>query len=193
MRHTRRKKNRLSKYNASLFLLLLTLSANAFADFRITEGFSQLKGDTLRTQAAFDLSIGQDPLDALNNGIPLTLAVEMVLFRERAWLPNEKIAQWQFLYEINYHALSGRYVVSEQDSDEYTSFSTVNAALQAVGQFSNNWDTSGSVTPNDDQEYFVKLRVRLDLTPLPAPIKLISHVARQWRQNSGWEQWSVLR
>jgi len=175
-----------------VLLLLLASCASAYADFRITEGFSQLDNDVLRTQSAFDLNIGQDPLDALNNGIPLTIAVEMVLSRERAWLPDEKIAQWQFLYEISYHALSGRYVVNEQSSDEYESYNTFNDALRAVEQFTTSWKTSDSMTGND-QNYLMKLRVRLDLTPLPAPIKLVSHVVRQWRQNSGWEQWSVLR
>jgi len=171
---------------------MLVSSASVFADFRVTEGFSQLDNDILRTQSAFNLDIGPDPLDALNNGIPLTIAVEMVLSRERSWLPDEKIAQWQFLYEISYHALSGRYVVSEQSSDEYESYSTFNEALQAVEQFTASWQTSDSMTGND-QNYLMKLRVRLDLTPLPAPIKLVSHVIRQWRQNSGWQQWSVLR
>ncbi len=182
-----------SQIRRIVLVLLFSLTTTVHADFQITEGFSQLTDTKLRTQAAFDLSLGDDPIQALNNGIPLTVAVEMVLFRERRWLPDAKIAQWQFSYEISYHALSGRYVVRQKNSEKYDSYGTINAALKAVGQFSSVWDTAGSVSGDDEYDYRVTLRVRLDLTPLPAPIKLVSHIARQWRQNSGWEKWSVLR
>ena len=170
---------------------LVAIAAPAGAEVRIVTGRSTLQDTTLFTRAEFDLSLSGDTLDALSNGIPLTFAVEMVLLRSRRWFLDEKIAQWQSFHELSYHALSGRYVVQAAESPEIDSFRTLSEALDAIGDFSTEWDTQGALPLGDSHAYQMRIRVRLDLDALPIPIQLVSHIRREWRQSSGWEEWPV--
>jgi len=172
---------------------LVAIATPAGAEVHIVTGGSMIQDTTLFTHAELDLSLSGDTLEALSKGIPLTFAVEMVLLRSRRWFLDEKVAQWQSFHELSYHALSGRYVVQAVESPGIESFRTLSEALDDIGDFSTEWDTQGALPLSDGHAYQMRVRVRLDLDALPIPIQLVSHIRREWRQSSGWEEWPVTR
>ena len=63
-----------------LFILLLNLSA-AHADFIVIGGNSTVEKNRLRTDAELDLTLDKTPAEALVAGIPLSLSVDIRLYR----------------------------------------------------------------------------------------------------------------
>lgn len=181
------------RFAVLLALPLVLVSTNTRADISVVRGASTLTESSLATEAEIEIDLSGDPLEALASGIPLSFAVEMILFRTRNWLPDEKIAQWQHLYELSFHALSGRYIVRAANAATNRSFRTVSEALAALGDFATTWEKQGVFPSDPDSRYEMELRARLALETQPMPIQLMSHWRRSWRSNSGWNRWPVTR
>ena len=40
-------------------------------------------------------------------------------------------------------------------------------------------------------EYFVRMRVGIDLEALPAPLRLLAYISGEWRAKSQWQEWQL--
>ena len=89
-----------------LFVLLLSLSV-AHADFAVIGGNSVVERNRLRTDAELDLALDRTPAEALVAGIPLSLSVDIRLYRLKGPLWKKQIADWRYRHVLDYHRLSG--------------------------------------------------------------------------------------
>jgi hypothetical protein len=153
--------------------------------FEVSSAATQLENDTYQLNARIDYQFSGEVLEALNNGVPLTLRLEVEVQRLRRWWPNETVVQRELRHQLTYHAFSDQYLLRDLNSDKLTIYHTLNLALLALGAVDGYpLLDAGRVEP--DQEYRVQLRTALDIEALPAPLRPVAYVTPAWRLSSEW-------
>src|SRR3569832_2606609 len=84
----------------------------AAADFAVRSAETFLADKVYYLDADIAYKFSDAALDALQNGVPLVVLLEIELNREREYLRRENIASLRQRYQLAYEALTGRYVVS---------------------------------------------------------------------------------
>ena len=171
-----------------LLVLLLSMSI-AQADFDVVDGSSVIERNRLRTDAKLDLKLENAPAEALRAGIPLTLSIEIQLLNRKSLLWKQRVAIWRYRYVLDYHRLSGRYLVENIASGQMKTFATLIEALNSLSRVSSSERLSKTMNPYD--RLVVQLRVKLDTNELPAPLRLVTIFFPDWQQTSEWKQWDL--
>lgn len=141
----------------------------------------------LNTTLVFDLPEGARRV--LREGVPLTLDLEIVVRRvRRLWL-DENVATLEQRYELNYHALSERYLVRNVNSGEQSSFVTLDAALDSLRVLGSLPMLDDSLV-RSDARHEISLRAHLDLRTMPDTLRFILFWSDDWRQDTEWYTWS---
>jgi len=174
------------------FLLAALLPLAAHAEFRLSTLEPRLSADTLQLDGGFDLALSAKVDEALGKGIALDILIDVQLERPRALLWNETLKEWALRREIRYHALSGQYVVSTENVPGAESFTSLGEALRYLGAF-DALTLKLDQPVQTDRDYLVRLRARLDVEALPAPLRPVAYSTPGWRLNSGWSEWKIPR
>ena len=173
-------------------VLGLACAGKAWADFKVTEIQPKFVEQSLVLTGNLELGLNTKVEEALAKGIPLEVNIDVQLQRERRFLWNRKIASWTLHRRIQYHALSGQYLVStaEPEPESGESLLTLQEALKQLGALNGvTLKLDGPVTP--DAAYAVDVRVSLDIESLPTPLRPVAYTSFTWHLNSGWSTWKV--
>ncbi len=168
-------------------LLLAPLRADA-DEFRIVDGHVFLHQDVYYLTARVVYQLSPAVREAMHSGLPLTVELQIQLERPRRWLWDERVARLSQRYRLRYHDLSGRYILSNLNSGESTSFSYESAAMAALGMV-DMLPLIDRRLLEPDELYRVRMRARLDVSDLPQPLRSLAMVSRQWRLASDWFSW----
>jgi len=172
-----------------LWALLWTAAAWA-AGFDVVSASTRLEGGVYHLNARIDYRFSGAALEALQNGVPLTVELEMEVRRRRAWLWDETVYALAQRFQLEYHTLSRQYLVSNLNSGERRGFPTRSSALQFMGQIADfPFLDKGLLDP--DQRYEGALRARLDIEALPAPLRVFAYLSDDWRLTSEWRTWPL--
>ena len=177
------------KLGLLLGLLWLTVTALA-ADFRVIEASTELEKGVYLLNARLKLRFPDGPLEALQNGVPLTVNLDIQVFRQREWLWDEIAAQLQQRFRLEYHALSRQYVISNLNSGELKSFTDLKVAIEFLSQIERFPLLDASLL-SPSSSYQVRLRASLDIEVLPAPLQLVAYLSPEWRISSEWYTWPL--
>ena len=131
------------------------------------------------------------PAEALVAGIPLSLSVDIRLYRLKGPLWKKQIADWRYRHVLDYHRLSGRYSVENLASGQMKTFTTLIEALNSLSLI--HISEKLPISVHDSDRLQVHLRARLETNELPAPLRLIALFFQDWRQTSEWQQWEIAR
>ncbi len=171
-------------------MLALVFAGAAAADFKVVSVQAKFADQSLTLTGDLDLSLSARVEEALSKGIPLEVSIEIRLNRPRRFMWDVNIADWTLQRRIQYHALSGQYLVmADASSDLKESFLTLQEALKQMGSFSDLRLTLAQALPAG--EHTVEVRATLDIEALPAPLRPVAYTSRAWRLNSGWTTWKV--
>ncbi len=168
---------------------LLSIPAQA-AGFEVITASSRLEGGVYRLNARLEYHFSKPALEALENGVPLTIELEMEVRRRRSWLWAETIYSLTQRFKMEYHALSRQYLVNNLNSGERRSFPSRNAALDFMGQI-NGFPLLDQGLLTSNEKYEGALRAALDIESLPAPLRLFTYLSDDWRLTSEWYTWSL--
>ncbi|ROR34250.1 DUF4390 domain-containing protein [Inmirania thermothiophila] len=153
------------------------------ADTRLVE-------EVYRLSARIDYRLSPAAGEALANGVPLTFEVTVEVVQPRRWLWDETLATVRLRSRLRFHALSGRYVLVNLNSGARRTFRRLEAALAAAG-------TLEAVPVLDRRllapggRYQARLRARLDIEALPAPLRPLAYLSPGWRLASEWYAWRL--
>ena len=176
---------------ASWVWLCLPAMVSAKADyFTIRSASTQLNEGVYLLDASIDFHFSEAALEALHNGIPLVLEVQIKVERSREWLWTETIAALSQRYRLQYHALSERYVVHNLNTDLRQSFGRLEDALYILGEV-RDFPMLDRRLLQEGSRYTAGLRATLVVEALPTPIRLWAYVADQWRLDSAWYRWQL--
>lgn len=174
---------------AWLAIWLITPVAGA-AGFDVISAATRLEGDVYRLNARIQYRFSEATREALQNGVPLTIALDMEVRRRRPWVWDETVYALAQRFRLEYHSLSQQYLVSNLNSGERRAFPTREGALQHMGQITEfPLLDKGLLDPKE--RYEGALRARLDLDALPTPLRLFAYISDDWRLASEWRTWRL--
>lgn len=150
----------------------------------------RLENAVYTIDASVSYEFGEEVLEALDSGVPITLELEIEVYQPRELLWNETVYSLYQRYRINYHALSVQYQITNLTTQVSTSFPTRYAALQALGQI-RNLPLIDHHLLQTGQEYLAQMRASIVITELPAPLKLWAFLQSDWRAKSDWYRWQL--
>lgn len=182
---------------AILYALCLWLAACSSGvalarDISVAAVSSRIENGRYVVDARLALQLNDSTREALDNGVTLEFELEAVLLRpRRAWWDAELLhARRRFL--LSRHALADGYLLTEAATDRQQTFKRIEDALEALG------DIDGYVVGRLEAEptgrkFRGRLRLRLDIEALPAPLRPIAYVSPSWRMSSGWYEWIFVK
>ena len=172
-------------------LIIALLPASTSADLSVLSGHSHAAAGMVKTQMTLLLDLGPEPAKALVNGIPLTINLNVSLVKESAWTWDISTAKWQYPFRIQYHALSNRYTLLQPVGKEFQAFTSLYEMLSSIRQVTLQEQIPAGENHTDPMS--IQVRLELDKSMLPGPLKLAALFFPSWQLDSGWQQWQVTR
>jgi hypothetical protein len=139
--------------------------------------------------------VNDDIRAALKDGLTLTFDLDVIVSRERRFWMDETVAEYTLRRELNYHAVSDRYVTRELDgrngADQHT-YATLEEALEALGTVE-AWPFLLSPQLSANRQYRVSLRAGVRRGRLPDTLRVLLFWTDDWHRESEWFSWSLQR
>jgi len=180
----------MSRRLGCLLILLCWMGTASAATFIVKDVAISLQEEAYHLNARIDYRLTPEVQEALSNGVPLTLRVELVVGKlwRGFWEPNTLARTLRF--QIRYHALTELYRVVDMQTGEDQSFVTQEAALYALGEIGDLLLVSrAELLPGE--AYQLRLRADLEIESLPLPLQPLAYLGRGWRLTTGWTQWPL--
>ena len=168
-----------------LFVLTLNTSEVFAAGIDIGRSETQLVDGVYQLNADIYYTLSDEVLEALENGVIITMQVAIKVERVREYLWNEHIGSQLQRYQLKYHALSGQYLVERLDSIERQSYLSLASALRAVGTI-RDLPVLDHSKIKEGETYQVQVRSELDTNALPAPLRPMAWLSSGWQLQSKW-------
>ena len=128
--------------------------------------------------------------EALDAGVPLTIHLDVEFLNPRWYWTAENSGDLRQSYQLQYHALSERYIVLSVNSGEQSTFATLFSALNFLGRIM-ELPLIDAALLEPDEEYDVRIRVQLSTEDIPGPLRLLAFWRRDWSLRSDWFRWSL--
>lgn len=178
----------LSKFRWLLLPLILLLSSPASsAEFKIKNLSSRLADGEYWMEADIDYRFSDKAIEALVNGVPLTLEVHVQLRDKDAWIWQDDLIDARLRYRIRYLALAAVYQVVDLQADTHQNFHTQRSAFEALGEI-RNFSLISADKLEKGKSYRLSLRSSLDIEALPLPLRPMAYVTASWKLNSDWSE-----
>jgi hypothetical protein len=172
------------------WLLFLVWPAWGREDFRVEDVETRVEEGMLVMDARIDYAFTDVALEALDNGVPLTLQVYIQLRRSDAWVWEENLVDQRLRFEIRYKPLSERFLVTSLPDTGGRSYVTRDAAIAALGDLRDlPLVDVGRLEAGEDYE--IHLQASLDVEELPLPLKPIAYLLPSWKLSTGWTKWPL--
>lgn len=136
--------------------------------------------------------LNETALGALENGLPLDIELTIVLERSRRIIWDDEFASLKQRYQLQYHALTERYITRNLNSGEQASHRTLAAALESLGVV-RGLPLIDDALLEDGPRYFVQMRVVLDIKGMGGPLGVVRLFWNDWRSASDWLRWRLAR
>ena len=160
------------------------------ASIKVKNAETLLADKVYYLNADVDYQFSGAALEALQNGVPLVVVLEIEINRQRDYLWSENIASLRQRYQLTYEALTGRYVVTNLNSGADAYYPTRAAAIAALGDVDHVPLLDAGLI-DDRQRYSVALHMSLDLDALPVPMRVMVYFSSDWRLSSEWYTWPL--
>ena len=177
-----------------LGLLLGLLPVAAFAadsepaGFVIRTAYTELLNGVYYLNADVDLSLSDDAVNALENGLPLTVVLQIEIVKHHSWWWDKKIATLEQRYQISFHALTRRFIITNLNSGDQQSYASYRDAITSLGQVSDLPVIDANLL-QPDTRYDIRMRAALDIKDFPGPLQLIASLFKGWDLTSDWYEW----
>jgi hypothetical protein len=185
-----------------LFALCATLfgAAAARADaldgvLEVRSAYASIDQGVYQLFARVVYPVNDDIRAALKDGLTLTFDLDVVVSRERRFWLDETIREVSLKRELNYHAVSDRYVTRDLDppnSTEQHSYATLEEALEALGTV-DAWPFLLSNQLSANRQYRVNLRAGVRRGRLPDTLRVLLFWTDDWHREGEWFSWSLQR
>ncbi|MFO1418601.1 MAG: DUF4390 domain-containing protein [Methylotetracoccus sp.] len=171
---------------AALFAVAASEARDGFsverAELRPIGGVYVLDGDARYAFSA-------DSIEALANGVPLTLVIRCTVDRERRFWWNERIADFRERLDIRYHPLGKLYLMQYSDRGPAQSYASLEALLAEMGSI-RGVPVMPASRVEADQRYRASLSIWLDIEALPLPLRPFAYLSPSWYLGSPAYRWS---
>lgn len=125
---------------------------------------------------------------ALDSGVNLTVTWRVEIERGRAWWLDADVAGLVQRYRLEYHELTLQYVVTNLNTGERRSFVDLDVALDHVGTLI-GFPLIDRMLIGEPDRHTGHVRVYLDHSELPLPLRPIALFSSDWDLASEWHAW----
>lgn len=135
---------------------------------------------------ALELEIGLTAAvaEALHNGVPITVLIETRVLEPRRWFWDRTLIEDERRYTLSHQSLSDQYLVRAPGSETFRAYPSREIAL-SVMETPDDW--RGALPEGTEAgDLRARVRARLELQSLPAPLRLTAYFSPDWRIGSGW-------
>lgn len=171
---------------------LACLPPRVGAELRVTDAATTAINDIYYLDARIDYGFSSVALEALDNGVPLTMEVHIQLRAADAWIWDESLLDQRLRYQIHYKPLSERYQVTLLPGANGRGFVTRDAAIRALGEV-DGIQLVGRQRLDPEQAYEVHIKAALDTEELPLPLRPMAYLRPSWQLSTGWTKWPLQR
>lgn len=158
--------------------------------FEIRSAEIELEDGVYYLDAWLELRLPGAAREALHSGVPLTIRLDVEFDQQRRFWVDNDIAELRQRYQLDYHALTERYLVSNLNSGDHSSFSTLFAALNYLGRVA-RLPLVDATLLDPERRYEARIRVVLDTERFPGPLRLLAFWRRDWTISSDWYEWQL--
>jgi hypothetical protein len=100
--------------------------------FDVRSAYLEPVDHTYHLNATLDLALSKNAEQALKDGVPVVVTLDLQVSRQRQLLPDERVATLTQRWRLQYHALSERYLVINLNSNQQSSYASLPAAINAL-------------------------------------------------------------
>lgn len=177
------------KSAAYAMIVLVCLAMNVRADgITIRDVETWLDQERYYLNARANCEFSEESIVALNHGVAIHILIDIKTKQRRKFLWDKTLHTSTIAYKIEYHPLSERYVLTELNRYHRADFQYLNNALEKLGVIE-KWPLISKSDLNPDHDYKIHIRARLDIDALPAPLRPMAFISKNWRLDSDWQQW----
>jgi hypothetical protein len=169
---------------------LATAVAHAQTSLVIRDAELRLGENVYELDTTLVIELDEGARRAIESGLTMRLDYEIGIGRIRNYLPDDGIASLVQSYEINYHALSQRYLLRNLNTSEQFDFGSLDAALDRVSQIRALPVIDANLLPAGPS-YAVRVRAVLDIGGTPAALKWLLFWTEDWHTTSRWYSWTL--
>lgn len=173
-------------------LFVETGLAQGNAAFGVRTAYVQLVDDVYFLNARLRLPLDERLRSALADGVALTLELEIQVNGVRRYWTDETVASLVQRYQLQYHAVSNRFLVRNLNSGEQISFPTLDAAVEHLTHIT-NLPVLDRTLINDNRRYEISVRVTRDVGDMPYALRMIMFWIDDFHRSSEWYTWPLLR
>jgi len=170
-----------------LFSLFSNL-ASAEARFDISAVKVNLVDKVYYLNARIDYELSDKVLEVMHKGVPVVVVLDIEFQRSRKFFWDEEIAQLVQRYQLEYHALTRQYLVTNLNSGSQHSFPTLEVALTVLGTVVDLPALDRQLLEEKGQ-YIGLMRASVDVGELPTPLRLRAYFSGDWHLSSEWYSW----
>jgi len=158
--------------------------------FEVRAANVELDGGVYYLNAWIEYRLSSEARDALQSGVPLRLRLDVQLITNRRFWFDAEDAELRQLYELEYHALSERYIIENLNSGDQVSFGSLFTALDYLGRVE-HLPLIDAALLDRGREYDIRLRAALDVEKLPGPLRLLAFWRHDYSLASDWYKWRL--
>lgn len=172
-------------------LVVLWLAATAaMADFAVRQASARVQNGVFLVDADIDFEFSDEALEALENGVPLTVVIETTIRHKDAWFWQRALATRELRYELRYHPLAGLYTLLDLETGFEERFATRDAAVAMLGEL-HNIEVVEQERLEKNSVYEMALQAYLDIASLPLPLQPLAYISPGWYLSTGWSRWRL--
>ena len=178
--------------------LFLAIDRTAHAGAPVSPGFVvkhaalRAVGERYVFDARIDFAFSDDNLEAMRNGVALTVIVDIEVLRERWPWWNETLAAHELRYRIEKNVLTDRYQIHDLNGRTTRNYRSFEEMVDALGRLESIPAIARNRLPVDVC-CLARTRARLDIEALPSPLRPLAYFNPHWRLSSEWFEWRIER
>jgi Domain of unknown function (DUF4390) len=179
-----------------ILLVALSCAAAAFAAraqdagrFEIRNAYVELVNGSWQLDVRLDLALAQAAQQAFEEGVPLTLSLEVEATVERRLLLDEDVVSMTREWQLAYDAIAERFVVTDRATGAHVSHATLAEALEALSRISGITIADTASLP-EDQRFDMRVRATVEIGDLPAAVRMLLFW-KSWSRTTEWYAWKV--
>jgi hypothetical protein len=165
-------------------------AAPAEMDVSVRSASLSLDQDVYELDTRIEVRLPDDARKAIDAGLTMRLDYEIELTRVRNYMLDATVASLTQSYELNYHALSQRYLVRNLNTGEQQDFGTLRSALERLSEV-RGLPVIDAALVDADHTYEARVRAVLDLNSGSEALRWILFWTDDWSARSEWYEWPL--
>lgn len=174
----------------ALLCLLAAAPAGAASRLSVIEAGFTLEGDVYLLGATIDMQLPPKARRAIDDGLRMRLEYEVDVSRVRRYMLDDGIASLKQSFELNYHALSQRYLVRNLNTGEQHDFGSLDLAIAHLSQVQ-DLPVLDAALLEKGKLYEIRMRAVLDMSTVPDALQWMLFWIDDWSAESAWYRWSL--